>query len=60
MNKFEVKAYECEILNALYQNIENRKDWDAIKWNPETDEQEPDPEKIAILDGMIAKLEKLL
>lgn len=64
MNKFEVKAFECELLGELYNSLENRKncykdyDWDTGVYSDSTELY--NIERIAIIEDMMKKIEKLI
>lgn len=64
MSKFEVKAFECEILGELYNTLESRKTW-FKRYNAETDIYEDsddlrDIAKVSIIDDIMKRLEKML
>lgn len=64
MNKFEVKAFECEILSELYNSLDSKKNWYRT-YNSETDTWQDtndmsDLEKIAIIDDIMKRIEKML
>ena len=68
MSKFEIKAFECEILGEVYNNLENRKSWFAPEvaedgeqlsdWQIEYNAK--NAEKIAIIDDIMKRIEKML
>ena len=64
MSKFESKAFECEVLGEIYTSLEQKKDWYRL-YDSETDswrdpENLQDLEKIAIIDDIMKRIEKML
>ena len=64
MNKFQAKAFECELLGDIYQSLEARKDY-YRHYNSETDSWENptemyEIERLAIIDELMKKIEKMV
>lgn len=64
MTKFETKAFECEILGDVYNNLEGRAHWymnyndDTMEYTEPTDKN--DIERLAIIRAIMAKIEKMI
>ena len=65
MNKFKCKAFEAETLSNVYEYLDGLKAY-YRKYNEETNAYDlesdypEDAEKIAIIDGIMSKIEKML
>ena len=64
MTKFEIKAFECELLGDLYRSLDMRKEYyqtyDHEKECYVESDDLHDIEKCAIIDDLMKKLEKML